>query len=250
MTEYKLVSISIDPKVSNFLLPYDENADKKSIKWYQSGIQSLMQAAMHSWPDIAYAMGVLSQYYDNPGTIHYSLVIQIFRYLSGTLDPGITFITNSEDKPVGYTSSDNAKLIDISKCTDGDIFMLSSRSLSRLLKLYNTVAILSYRAEYMAKMEAEKDALQVVQFLSCFGFCLPSQLVSLRADNKKAISPTKNHKFHQKTKHIKIRCSLILKKVEQNKIPIFYISTKEMLVDRLTEQSVQKCLSNFGKISE
>ena len=42
MTEYKPTSIPMDPKVPNSLLPYDGNTDKKTIKWYQSAIGSLI----------------------------------------------------------------------------------------------------------------------------------------------------------------------------------------------------------------
>ncbi len=60
MSECKPASISIDPRVANTLLPYDGNADKKIIKWYQSAIGSLMWPAVHTCPDIAYLVGVLS----------------------------------------------------------------------------------------------------------------------------------------------------------------------------------------------
>lgn len=33
LTECKPASISIDPRVKNFLLPYDRNTDKETIKW-------------------------------------------------------------------------------------------------------------------------------------------------------------------------------------------------------------------------
>ncbi len=111
MTECKPASITIDPGVSNSLLSYDRNADKETIKWYQAVIRSFMWPAVHTRPNIAYSVGVLSQYCINLKLTHCNLVIQIFRYMSGTLDLGITFTPNSEDELVGYTDSDYAKLI-------------------------------------------------------------------------------------------------------------------------------------------
>ena len=61
---------------------------------------------VHTRPDIAYSVGVLSRYCSNPGPTHCNLVIQIFRYLSGTLDLGIAFTADLEDDLVGYTDSD------------------------------------------------------------------------------------------------------------------------------------------------
>ncbi len=54
---------------------------------------------------------------------HCNLVIQIFSYLSGTLDLGTTFTADSEDDLVGYTDSDYAGLVDDRKSTGGYIFL-------------------------------------------------------------------------------------------------------------------------------
>ncbi len=59
MTECKPASIPMDPEVANSLLPYDGNADKETIKWFESAIGSLMWPAVHTRPDIVYSAGVL-----------------------------------------------------------------------------------------------------------------------------------------------------------------------------------------------
>ncbi len=120
------------------------------------------------------------------------MVNQIFRYSSGTLDLGITFTSDPEDELVGYTDSDYARLIDGRKSTGVYIFILSGRLLSHQSKLQTTVALSSTEAEYMTTMGAGRKALWVAQFLACLRSCLPSQTVDLRADNKGAISLTKN----------------------------------------------------------
>ncbi len=112
MTECKPVSIPMNPGVANSLLPYDENADKTTIKWYQSAIGSLIWPAVHTGPDIAYSVGVFTCYCSNSRPKYDNLVIQIFRYLSGTLDLGITITANSEDDLVGYIDFNYAGLID------------------------------------------------------------------------------------------------------------------------------------------
>lgn len=135
MTECKPASIPMDSGVANSLLPYDGNADKETIKWYQSAIGSLMWPAVHTRPDIAYSVGVLSRYCSNPGPTHCKLIIQIFRYLSGTFDLVITFTADSEDTLVGYTDSDYAGPIDSRKSTCGYILMRSGGPLSHQSKL-------------------------------------------------------------------------------------------------------------------
>ncbi len=48
----------------------------------------------------------------------------------------------------------------------------------------------------MPTTEAEKEALWIDQFLAALGYRLPSQPVSLGADNRKAILLTANPDFH------------------------------------------------------
>ena len=195
----------MNPGVANSLLPFDRNFDKETIKRYQSAIGSFMWPAVHTRPDIAYLVGVLSCYCSNPGPIYHNLIIQIFRSLSGIFDLGIAFTADSENDLVSYTDSDHTGLTDGRKSTDGYIFMLFGRPLYHQSKLQSTVALSSTEAEYMATVEAGKEALWVARFLACLGFRLPSQPVKLCADNKGAIALTKNPEFHRKTKHIEVR---------------------------------------------
>lgn len=46
---------------------------------------------------------------------------------------------------------------------------------------------------------------------------------------------TENHEFQQRTKQIEVRYHWICEKVESNKFQVFYVSTKEMIADRLTQ---------------
>ena len=163
------------------------------------------------------------------------MVVQVFRYLSGTLDFGITFQADSSDELIGYTDSDYAGLVDGRKSTGGYIFMLSGGPLSHQSKLQNTVALSSTEAEYMAACEAGKEALWVSRFLAALGFRLPTLPVDLRVDNKGAISLTENPEFHRRTKHIEVRYHWIREKVESNEIHVSYVSTKDMIADGLTK---------------
>ncbi len=126
--------------------------------------------------------------------------------------------------------------------------MLSGGSLSHQSKLQSTVALSSTEAEYMATTEAGKEVLLVAKFLTCLGFGLPSQPVELRADNKKTISLTENLELYQKIKHIEVGWYWIQEKFKQKDIAIFYISTREMLADRLTKTLNPKIFEDFRTI--
>ncbi len=206
-----------------------------------------MWPAIHIRSDIVYSRRVLGRYCSNPGVTNCKLVIQIFKYLFGTLDLGITFTAVSEDELVSYTDFYYLRLIDGLKITGSYILMLSGRPLSDQSKLWYTIPLLLIEAEYMATTGAGKNALWVAQFLVCLRFCLSRQRVELRTDNKGKISLTKNPESHRKIKYIELHWHLIQDKVERKQITILYISIKEMLADGLTKALSSKIFKDFWR---
>ena len=49
-------------------------------------VGSLLYLAVTTCPDIAFPIGILSQFVDNPGQVHWEGVKHIFQYLAGTRD--------------------------------------------------------------------------------------------------------------------------------------------------------------------
>lgn len=70
-----------------------------------------MWLAMHSCPDLAYSMGVLSYFCKNPKPVHIKLVKYILQYVSGALDLSLVFDGEADmpDNVVRYTDSNFAK---------------------------------------------------------------------------------------------------------------------------------------------
>ena len=66
---------------------------------YASAVGSLMYAMVYTRPDIAQAMGVLSQFMANPRRVHWDAVKRVFRYLRGTSDCSIFYHGNSSLDP-------------------------------------------------------------------------------------------------------------------------------------------------------
>lgn len=79
-------------------------ADPADKRRYQSAVGSLMYAMLGTRPDIAYAVGMVSKYCNNPNNDHWIAVKRIFRYLAGTRDLGILYGHNTICQ--GYCDSD------------------------------------------------------------------------------------------------------------------------------------------------
>ncbi|GFW15510.1 retrovirus-related Pol polyprotein from transposon TNT 1-94 [Trichonephila clavipes] len=96
---------------------------------YREAVGNLMFLAIVTRPDIAYAVGVLSQVLDKPQQIHWTMVKRILRYLNGTQKYGIMYLSVSSATLESYSDSDYA----------GD--PLTRRSTSGMVFKYNGGAI-------------------------------------------------------------------------------------------------------------
>jgi hypothetical protein len=213
-----------------------------------------MWPAVHTRPDLAYSVKVLSRYAHNPSQIHCALIKRVLRYVAETLNVELKFSKKSQndnsysnDDLIDYSDSDFAGLKDKRHSTDGYVFMLAGGAISHSSKQQQTIALSSCEAEYMTLSEAAKEAIWTDRFLHELGF-RDDQSVHLYADNKGAIDLTTNPLFHKRTKHIEIRWHWIRGVIEKGKISIHYLPTKEMLADGLTKPLPAPAFANFRKM--
>jgi hypothetical protein len=73
---------------------------------YREAVGSLMWAAVGTRPDIAYPVGVLSKFLDNPGPAHWDATKRVFRYLLGTKDWRLTYGAGGKKGLEGYSDAD------------------------------------------------------------------------------------------------------------------------------------------------
>ena len=88
-TDVKPYATPMDPNIqlskSQSPKTLEEAAKMRRVP-YREAVGSLMYCAVATRPDIAFAVGIVSQYLDNPGWAHWEAVKRIFRYLAGTRD--------------------------------------------------------------------------------------------------------------------------------------------------------------------
>lgn len=127
------------------------------------------------------------------------------RYLVGTLNVDFVFRKNAKDNIVGYSDANYAGAQDGKRLTKAYTFMLAGASISHQSKLQPTVALSTCKAEYIALTKAAKETIWCAHFLAELGFRKKNTPVLLQGDNQGAIALTKNLKFHDRFKHIKIK---------------------------------------------
>jgi hypothetical protein len=79
----------------------------------------------HTRSDLAFAIGYVSRFMQRPTSEHLQAVKRIIRYVAGTLDYGLHYPRcPGAAHFIGYSDSDHAGDIDMSKSTSGTMFFL------------------------------------------------------------------------------------------------------------------------------
>ena len=101
-------------------------------------------------------------------------------------------------------------------------------------KKQHVVALSSTKAEYIAQMHAAKEALWLCSFLREL-HSTPDDPLILNCNNQGAIALAKDNKFHTRTKHIDVHYHFIHEAVEDGKVTVQYIPTRDNISNIFTK---------------
>ncbi|XP_022004184.1 uncharacterized mitochondrial protein AtMg00810-like [Helianthus annuus] len=90
------------PMVVNHNLHMELNGELADKERYQRLVGKLIYLS-HTHPDIAYAVGVVSEFMHQPQVTHMEAAHRILRYLKGIASPGVLFKTNEHLNVELYT---------------------------------------------------------------------------------------------------------------------------------------------------
>ena len=121
---------------------------------YRSAVGVLMYLMVGTRPDLAAALGALSQLAADPCPTHWQALKRVFRYLRATLTHGLRFSGSGCGIMEGYSDADWAGDIETRRSTSGYVFVLNGGCISWRSKKQQTVALSFTEAEYMALSEA------------------------------------------------------------------------------------------------
>ena len=97
----------------------------------------------------------------DPGNEHWQAVKWNLRYILNTVDIGLKFQQDKQDGQcvVGYCDSDYAGDLDKRRSTTGYVFTFTKAPVSWKSTLQSTVTLSTIETEYMAVIEAVKEAI-------------------------------------------------------------------------------------------
>ena len=93
---------------------------------------------------------------------HWKVVKWVLRYLRGTARLGLVFQKLETGKPrllQGYVDADNEGDLDQRRSTMGYVFTIAECVITWKAELQDTITLLTTEVEYMAAVEASKEAL-------------------------------------------------------------------------------------------
>ncbi|KAF7353238.1 Transcription factor [Mycena sanguinolenta] len=201
---------------------------------YREAVGSLMWAAVGTRPDIAFVVGVLSKYLNNPGPTHWEAVKRVFRYLQGTKDWRLTYGAGKAGLE-GYSDADGMSQ-ENRRAISGYAFIIDGGAISWSSKKQELVTLSTTEAEYVAMTYAAKEAAWLRQLIGEL-FRPLEHPITLHGDNQSAIALTYSDigQFHARTKHIDIRYHFIRYVIANGTIRLVYCPTNDMVADTLTK---------------
>lgn len=189
---------------------------------------------LHTRPDLAFSVGLLSRYMHSPRESHGNALKQVLRYLRGTFGFGLVYKKGGTKKLVGYSDSSHNTDVDDGKSTTGHLFCFGDTPITWCSQKQEIVALSSCESEFVAATEAAKQAIWLQELLSEITRRRDEKTL-IRIDNKSAIALTKNPVFHRRSKHIHKRFHFIRECIENDQLDVEHVPGKEQLADILTK---------------
>ncbi|KAG2962578.1 Retrovirus-related Pol polyprotein from transposon TNT 1-94 [Phytophthora cactorum] len=204
---------------------------------FREAVGALMHLMTATRPDIAYAVGYVSRFMENPQEEHWVAVKRIFRYLQGTKTHGICFKSGDNIDFRGYSDADWAGDLADRKSTSGYTFMLMGAPVSWGSKKQSSVSLSTSEAEYIALSLAIQEVKWIHRLL-CEILAATNETgpeLKIREDNQSCIKMTKNPVNHGRAKHIDIKYHHIRDEVKRGEVKLEYCETSVMLADIMTK---------------
>jgi hypothetical protein len=227
------VPIPLDPRTCLALDMDSPLLSAHLITYYHCGVGKLLHVT-NTRPDVGFSVGVVTRFTTRPQEAHLEAMINIFRYLKGTLDSAMHYQRGGEVVPTGYTDSDYLGDLTERKSTSAFVFTIGSAPISWKSQLQDEVAQSSSEAEYRSLAAGALEAMWIRNIFSEIGLPL-SRPITMYVDNQSSIKMAENPVLHKRTKHIEKGCHLVRDHIKKGRVALEFIRSHEQVADILTK---------------
>jgi hypothetical protein len=205
--------------------------------------------AVRTRPDVSFAVSDLAQYMSCWGEKHYKQAMHVLRYLYYTRHKTLHFRRGCGEGILRcYVDANYGDSRDAGnnkwRSQGGYLIYLDENLVYWSSKRHRCVALSSMEAEYVEASRAGQDVLWFRRLLADLG--MPQTKPTLvYEDNQAAISFSKNHTCHDRSKHIDIRHHWLKEMVSDGHIRLQHISSKFQIADIMTKYLPTSVFQNF-----
>ncbi|PRQ42077.1 putative RNA-directed DNA polymerase [Rosa chinensis] len=222
-----------NPIVPGFKLMKDEGGVKVDATMYKQIVGSLMYLTA-TRPDLMYVVSLISRFMSSPTELHMQAAKRVLRYLKGTVNLGVLYRRNGEEKLEAFTDSDYAGDVDDRKSTSGYIFMFSDGAVSWSSKKQPVVTLSTTEAEFIAAAYCACQGVWMRRIFERLGHAQRG-CTTVYCDNSSTIKLSKNPVMHGRSKHIDVRFHFLRQLTKDGNVELVYCNTQDQIADAMTK---------------
>ena len=244
MSNVKAMKTPMDSHVKLSLADCPKVVDPLLQKEYRSKIGSLQYLSLWTRPDLSYSVAILSRFLHCPGIKQLQAANRVLQYLCGTIDKGITYVSDSTllspiypdlNRLVAFSDADFAGCLDTAKSMTGFVVLMNNSLIAWKAGRQASVMLSTSAAETQALMKATI----IVTHLRCMLHDMKCQQVNptvTYVDNKTAMYVSEGKQVMSETaKHCTVQCKYVAQQVSLGVIFLQYIQTGEQRADIFTK---------------
>lgn len=206
-------------------------------------IGALLYLAVHTRPDIAQPVAMLSRAVAKPTEAHREAAKHVLRYVAGDPEAGLLYpfvgpgrAERSKDMLMRvFSDADYSRDKENGKSTAGMLVQFGGRAISWSSKLMKTVTTSTCEAEYTAASEAVKEILWLRELMKDLtGRELP---IRLYIDNQAALTLTEKDRpqMTNRCKHMAVRFHFVREWILKGFVQTMFVATDAQLADPFTK---------------
>ena len=244
------------PAIASKILHRDMEGEEMSTEWdYARIIGQLNFLEKSTRPDISYAVHQCARFSSNPKASHKMAVLRIGRYLMATKSEGLILEPKDSSLELWCDAdfSGNWKAEDAhtdratAKSRTGYIIKYAGCPITWASKMQTETALSTTEAEFIALSEGLRTTIPIMNMMEEMqeqGISMMDSKAKINCkvfeDNSGALNIASMPKMRPRTKYINIKYWHFREHLEQGKITIHPVSTKDQIADILTKPLAEK----------
>ncbi|MBW0490501.1 hypothetical protein O181_030216 [Austropuccinia psidii MF-1] len=216
--------------------------------YVQKATVMLSYLALHTRPDIAFTVNVLSEHVNKPTSAVWQLIKHVLRYLKGTSGMGIKYTKYNIQVAdlIGWADADYANSTITRKSTSGYVITLFGNPVSWSTKKKSIVVQSTTEAEFVVVNKCVKQVQWMSNLLTSIGIDIHTPV--LLNDNAGAVFIAQEAKLNSNTKQIEIIFQYVRDLIKNKLMKIAHISTQLMIADIITKPLATTKLTKSRKM--